>query len=1333
MTVVGLQNRCVFPPLHPDKTDSEGWESLEIPRKVADGIFQESLKALKEPYSVLATLWATILTKYVELKAPVIWLVDESLTGFDTPGLITASGPLTEMRAPFRPLNWSTTSAAHKEYPANTGIVVVRAVGQPPDDLDLARATRDRLSKQCDIVLAYQSSHSQETRRLVLHYRTTTLLRLHATSIAEQLEKLMQSVTTQGLQQCTVTAIVDRDRRQINRWNSTTYCETDQAMHSFIHQQALQHPSTCAIDAWDGTLTYEQLDSLSSQLAIRLGTHGVRPSVFVAICFTKTRWSIVAMLAINKTGAAFVPIDPSTPVRRTRTIVRSVDARLVLACDHSVRSLQEASFDIPIMTVSELMEGAPETNGYHTGLTDAVSLFSTPPSTAPAYCLFTSGSTGEPKGCVVTHAAFSGIVHHAGPLDLRPGSRVLQFAALSFGIALIEIWCTLAGAGATVCIPSEDERLNGLPTALRVRDVNWAIMTPTTLELLSPTEAPSLQTIIVAGEPITQSQVSQWATSVRLFQAYGLTEWAGIFSVSPRILSVDPSERNLGWPINGRCWLVDPQDPDSLQPIGAVGELLIAGPNLARGYLHDEDQRVFIKSPAWLQDSQMPPGTSLYRTGDLGRYNPDGTISHMGRKDYQVKIRGQRVETTELEFHLRRLFLESRDVVSDVVLPTGSNGIPSLAAFIVIEPDQQQGQQESDKASASRASCLAIPNLAFFQKAELAKRSLSQILPSYMIPTIFIPLHELPRTVTGKKDRRRLREEVAGLNWIEWKRYTTRAPNGESDAASSKTAPTMTESERILARVWARIFRLSPEEIKPDDDFQALGGDSVTAMKAVALSHAAGLSLTVSDIFAAPRLADVARNATLLTSPGLPVEKPRDEVQPTVGVTDEVQQRCVSALRALQPPVMGETDASPLVLPATEMQSWFIERAGVDSFCFFLRGTVDHVRLQDACRRVVQAHSVLRTVFTKDIDGIFQIVLSTIEPTLYRMTTTMAAADLEEICNTICQSSPAETLHLDRIVVQFILVSAADDDNRHALIIRLSHCQHDGFSIPILFEDLAAAYEGARLSPRSHFVDYCRLRSQRGVAAGYGFWRNYLDGASMTYLGNRQGSLLSQQYCPGTVDAVEASVVLDFFPVPPPGITLATVVKAAWALVLGETTGNTDLVFCQTVNGRSGMSFAGIETVLGPCLNFTPIRIHVEQSRTGREFLRHVQEQHLQTTAFDYLDFSGIVNKSTPWGPITRLGCIFQHQNVAHQIHIPFKSIENDKAVSYLQQEIRSETFVFSIPHPSHLELQIRSGTCSMDANMAKALVEKLALAVRALSDKPDMSVARLMQACRVN
>jgi hypothetical protein len=155
------------------------------------------------------------------------------------------------------------------------------------------------------------------------------------------------------------------------------------------------------------------------------------------------------------------------------------------------------------------------------------------------------------------------------------------------------------------------------------------------------------------------------------------------------------------------------------------------------------------------------------------------------------------------------------------------------------------------------------------------------------------------------------------------------------------------------------------------------------------------------------------------------------------------------------------------------------------------------------------------------------------------------------------------------------------------------------------------------------------------------------------------------------------------------------------------------------------MSFAVVESVLGPCLNFTPIRIHVEQGRMWLEFLRHVQEQHLQTTAFDYLDFSGTVKNSTSWGPATDLGCIFQHQNIDHQFHISFKSIENDKAVPYLQQETWSETWIFFDSSP------IASGTSDPvwhDSNMAKALVEWMALAVRALPDTPDISLALLMQ-----
>ncbi|KAF4169463.1 hypothetical protein CNMCM6936_008155 [Aspergillus lentulus] len=1295
---------CVFPPLYYSRPNAAQWASTEAPKAVGKQIVYLSGESGQPRHVVLAALWSVILRRYIECSIAQIWLL--SITALqDDPERTHAQIMTIDAKEdiPFENLlkcaSWSTAMLDGVGEP-NTGVMVVtEPVETKHNQLSEARAFHLR----CDILLAlYQS---RDAVRVVLSYRESMLLAMHASSILEQLQDLTLSVSqNMALTVGDLWSISDRDLRQLQRWNSRPSSQpADQLMHEIIHQRALEAPDKTALESWDGALTYRQLDCLASHLAGRLMRRGIGPHVFVPIGFHKSRWAIVAMLAINKCGAAFVPVDPIIPAERLATIIRQTEARVALADQEQCDVLRKTG--ISVITVTEMME--------HESVESTTVSPRFPGYTAPAYCLFTSGSMGEPKGCVVGQAAFASISSHCTALYLEPESRVLQFASLGFGMAMIEIFCALS-CGATVCIPSDGARMNSLGQVITSMNVNWMVLSPSTLNVLSPANVACLQTIVLGGEPVLESHLSGWGPHARLIQSYGLTECSGVFSVSNQLFLSE--ERSIGYPVSGRCWIVDPQNHNRLRAIGAVGELLIDTPNLAQGYLHDPERTglSFVTAPSWIE-KEIPVRNSrpavLYKTGDLARFNPDGSLCHFGRKDHQLKVRGQRVESSELEYHLRQVLSDVEDVVVDMVVPAKSNGVPSLTAFIL----QVGGHTRPAPEPMHRHPLFAEPTLEFLESVQSAKQRLSKMVPDYMVPTLFFALRKVPQTVSCKKDRRRLRQEVALMTWDQLRAYTT----GPKSGRSVTPAALETQAEQLLAQIWAELLRLDAETLGPDDDFLALGGDSIIAMRAIAMARVKGLGLTVSDIFAKSKLADMAKSATVLPSGVVTASR-----RPVSLVSDNVQEVCISRLR--EQTWLGQSPLeTPLVLPATEMQKFFIEGRCFDHFCYILDGVLDFGRMQTACAAVVKKHSALRAIFTQNDYGIFQVILSSLETPLYHITT---GGNVSAVAEKLWNSRRSAALPFDRPATRFILISN-NNANQHAMVLRLSHAQYDGVSYPTLVRDLAAAYAGSALAPGSQFFDYIRHRSQQDPTAGHNFWRHYLASSMMTNLRDCSFESGARKQVHGPSEAVDAKVTVTSPSDPPDGITMATLVKAAGALVLGQLTQRSDIVFGQTVNGRSGLPLGGIETILGPCVNFLPIRVQLQHSWTALEFLRHVQDRHIQTTAYDHMEFADIVDKSTPWAAGTRFGAVFHHQNVDTKLEISLSKLKNTAATchfteSFFHGQMRSEAWIYSVFVENDLQLSIRASPHVLDVEQATELLHKVAAAMQTLAQHPERRLA---------
>jgi len=517
-------------------------------------------------------------------------------------------------------------------------------------------------------------------------------------------------------------------------------------------------------------------------------------------------------LACLKLGAAYVPLDPAHPTQRLKQIIEFVGTRFVLVGSSQVERLAGNGFALSIVDES-LMLNLPKVSRLDGRRARHDST---------AMVLFTSGSTGMPKGVELTHTSFCTLAKLVGePMDFTKTQdlRVLQFAAYAFDVANAETFLTLIYGG-TLCIIRDEEKQSDLAGAVNRLRINWLYLTPSTTKLVEPHQVPLLRTLILGGEAGSRDIVTKWAPHVHLVNSFGPCE-GGIWP-SYAHLGPDDSPLDIGWSAECGLWIVHPDNHDQLMgPIGAVGELILQGPMLARGYLYEPEKTraAFIPAPKWAIELGAPG--PFYKTGDLVRYRGDhyGSLRYVSRQGGQVKLRGQRLDLGEVEHHIKTLLQHKMEVAPEIVTFADRNQ-PQLATFFC-SPDLFVDGNE-DLPSAQRRMHELLGDL---------KSRLQVILPSYMVPSVFIPLAKMPLTVSGKRDRKELRALAARtrMQAILVPDVTT----GREDVS--------TPMEEALRELWAKILELNKEEIGAADDFMSLGGNSIDAMKLSSACKAAGL------------------------------------------------------------------------------------------------------------------------------------------------------------------------------------------------------------------------------------------------------------------------------------------------------------------------------------------------------------------------------------------------------------------------------------------------------------------------------------------------------------
>ncbi|KAF9348047.1 hypothetical protein BGX26_000500 [Mortierella sp. AD094] len=599
--------------------------------------------------------------------------------------------------------------------------------------------------------------------------------------------------------------IISVDERDIllRSWNTTEASIPD---YLFIHQmfesQADKSPDAIALVFEDQEMTYRELNERANSLAHHLIDLGVKPDSFVAICVSRSIAMIIGLLAVLKAGGAYVPLDPTFASERLRDNLVDASPSILLADNSGIEALQSSALQsIKIVDPNMLLEVTssnpvvPDLRPHHL-----------------AYMIYTSGSTGKPKGVMIEHRGVTNLaMSRPSVWGVNSSSKVLQFISFSFDGSVHEMWSALCFGGSLHVVSDRVRRdQSQLWSYLETHTITQATLTPTVLQdhkSLPPLNSPL--NLMLAGEAVSSTLIKALRVLIpngSIINEYGPTETtvAAIGWKCPDDFTGEVAPIGKPYP-NKRVYVLDSYR--KLVPVGAIGELYIAGTGVARGYLNRPD----LTEETFLQDIFVADGKSrMYKTGDLARYLPDGNLMFLGRRDHQVKIRGFRIELGEIEARLSELSI----VREAVVLALDEGTSKRLVAYIVSEP--MEGL------------------------AHILREHISSKLPDYMIPAAFVRLDVLPLTPNGKLDRHALPE-----------------PDIDAFVSQEYEAP-QGEVESSLATIWSELLKV--DRIGRHDNFFMLGGHSLIAVQMIERLRRVGMEISVRTLFDTPTLSALAQS-----------------------------------------------------------------------------------------------------------------------------------------------------------------------------------------------------------------------------------------------------------------------------------------------------------------------------------------------------------------------------------------------------------------------------------------------------------------------------------------
>ncbi|ALA19480.1 hypothetical protein AL346_04830 [Chelatococcus sp. CO-6] len=928
-------------------------------------------------------------------------------------------------------------------------------------------------------------------------------------------------------------------------------------MQTAFAAQVAARPQAVALRCAGGVLTYAALDRKASALARRLARLGGGPERRIAVLMERSADLVVATLAVLKAGAAFVPLNPADPPARQRQVVAETGALAVVTDNVAAAA---ALGDVPVVPADMAEESDAEGTFFVAGAPDDL-----------AYVMYTSGSTGQPKGIGVSHRNVLHLVHDRCWGEAER-ARVLLHSPYAFDATTYELWVPLLSGGEIVVAPPGPLDPATLQRLIAEERLTASFLTTSLFNLVAAENPACLQPLGAvwtggdAASPAAVRAVRAHCPATRIVNAYGPTE--GTMFATFHVLAPDEA-------LDGGIAIGRPRDnvtvhvlDEKLAPVGlgVPGELHIGGCGVARGYPGRPD----LTAARFIADPFGPPGARLYRTGDIVRWRRDGTLAFVGRVDQQVKIRGFRIEPGEIE-----TVLAARPDVGQcaVVVREDRPGDKRLVAYVVGAAGQRP-------------------------EAGALRLALAAELPPYMVPSAIVILDALPLNANGKLDRRAL-------------------PAPELEKPAEGRGP-CDGREALLCALFREVLGLA--EVGIDDGFFALGGDSIMSIQLVSRARRAGLQFTPRDVFAEKTVARLAAVATEAPPPRTPSDV----------LLSGLSQAEVSGLER---EIAGLADVWPLT-PLQEGLLFHALYDGVGPDVYTvqlvleLEGRLEAAALKKAAERLVERHANLRASFRhRGLSRPVAVVVEGAGPQWQEIDLS-GAGDGEAALAAWLAGDRARRFDLETApLIRFALLRHGGEGEtaRHSLVVTNHHILLDGWSMPVMVKELFALYRGeGRALPRvTPYRDYLAwLAGQDREAARAAFAAELAGLEEPTRLAGGHGPAAGEAGAVTlTLDEAETAALQGL--ARGSEVTLNTVVQAAWAILLGHQTGRDDVVFGVTVSGRPA-ELAGIEAMVGLFINTVPARVRLAGSMSVAELLAAVQGAQSRLLPHQHLSLSEI-------------------------------------------------------------------------------------------------------------
>ncbi|KAI5291342.1 Nonribosomal Peptide Synthase (NRPS) [Ascosphaera aggregata] len=925
-----------------------------------------------------------------------------------------------------------------------------------------------------------------------------------------------------------------------------------------IRETATAHPDRIAIEFAEGIhtvteevqtkiLTYSELEISSIALAHHLLSLRVGVGHFVAVYMDKSPELYVSLYSLIRIGAAFVPIAPTTPYARVKHILDECHCDVMLTTSDIATRLTFGS-TITLVTVEELSSF---------GLSSSLPSLTIEES-MPAYAVFTSGTTGLPKGVIVTRRNLQSNLCALSKLyPSEPGSKLLQACSQAFDVAAFEVFFTLNN-GMTLCATTNDILFRNIERFIRQMNITHLSMTATVAAMVHPANVPKVKFLVSAGEPLTPTILRNWGNE-GLWQGYGPCETTNIVTIKAHVRSTD-QPNHLGMPLeNTSVFLVSETTQLSFIPRGAVGELCIGGDQIAQGYLNMKELTAekFITHPEFGR---------LYRSGDLARMLPDGSLLFLGRHDNQVKIRGLRIELGGIDAVLSR----QPDVMDSVTL---------------VSQDETKHQQ---KLVSFVLLAQALEAARSVQKAVIQQLfdALQATLPPYMVPSFILPVVSFPLNPSGKKNQTQLAEYMKTLDQAVLDDFSCR-----SDSSSNKEP--VSKTEQIIAACVAQITCVPQESVQRHTSFFAVGLDSVSA---IALSKSLKLhglgQIDVSNILRYNSARQLARYLEGFSQ----FSPPRNNGARIVPLLPD------SIIGAIRTTEMAHTYEIVKVLPCTPLQESMLARitesnAYHNTLTFELLCDIE--RLKWSWNEVIERHDILRTRFLSTFDAhvpFVQVVLATVE-TPWEMVDNdiLTARSMQERPSTVEELTP----------YRFTLFKVA---TRTLLRIFIHHAIYDAVAMSVILKDVEAVYKCKALSPSPPFESFLRYVIDSDTPECIEFWRSYLAGAGRIRIVPRQRGRTGQSF----------RKITTTIPLPlcdllryckEMSTTVLSVFQASWAKVLVHFSGVQCVCFGNVYSGRS-VPIEGADHIAGPCFNTLPVRADILSNLANLDLVYRLRDDN---------------------------------------------------------------------------------------------------------------------------